>query len=509
MEPPKKRRKRQDAGHLREALTKRCQLSEDDFDSRYDYVYDDSSVHKFGGMRGGSCYMPPVGWTKLALNVQNKYEPFGKWLDKENGWPVAYHGTAAEPTTIKDIIRGGLKIRGGKERALHGERYGSGVYCSPDVDFAMRYSDKLLENEMFIVFVCRVRPGKYRIEKPAGGSEQWIVQDEADIRVCAVLLKSNGLDCGCGNYWLWHANLARETKKYQYPNGSQMVGDGEGGVWILCRTQNGHSLHSQWHANEQRELELYKYPSGSKMVGDGQGGTWILCATNHYGNSEFWLWHAKRYREERKYQYPETSQIVGDGNGGVWVLCPTSGMQLTTSGMLCPTSGHRLWHATDRREVPKYDYPMNSQMVGDGQGGVWLLCSKDIEGKSESCLWHANEQAEKMMYKYPANSRIAGDGKGGAWILCSTNTAGKSETWLWHATLYDEKQCYKYPENSRLVGDGLGGAWVLCPSTVDNKTEFWLWHVDRQQEIRKYKYPESSQMVEDGRGGIWVLCQSE
>merc|ERR1712014_41817 len=93
-----------------------------------------------------------------------------------------------------------------------------------------------------------------------------------------------------------------------------------------------------------------------------------------------------------KYEYPANSKIVSDGQGGAWVLCP------------CEDGEWELWHANgDGDERKLYEYPEDSQLVGDGQGGVWVLCPTDGVWK----LWHANRQRERAMYNYPANSIIA------------------------------------------------------------------------------------------------------
>ena len=146
-----------------------------------------------GGSRGGSHYRAPEGWTKLALNVKSRYKTQSDWLDKESGWVVAYHGTRAKPEVIKGIIRNGLRIRGGGDKAINGQKYGPGIYCTPTVEYALTYARKdLLDTEdqdVAIVFVCRVRPGKFDRHTTPTGSPIWRIKTEENIRVCALLLR--------------------------------------------------------------------------------------------------------------------------------------------------------------------------------------------------------------------------------------------------------------------------------------------------------------------------------
>ena len=74
---------------------------------------------------------------------------------------------------------------------------------------------------------------------------------------------------------LWHANLrGTETEKYVYPAQSEFVGDGRGGVWVLCPTTGVEGVWRlwQWHASDHAERDLYEYPADSQLVGDGRRG---------------------------------------------------------------------------------------------------------------------------------------------------------------------------------------------------------------------------------------------
>lgn len=76
-----------------------------------------------------------------------------------------------------------------------------------------------------------------------------------------------------------------------------------------------------------------------------------------------------------------------------------------------------------------YSYPYDSQLAGDGQGGVWILCeTEDCEPQSgDWALWHVTREGERAFYRYPKDAKLAGDGCGGVWVLCETSTLSDPE----------------------------------------------------------------------------------
>ena len=176
-------------------IIEKLRLHESDFDERYDFVYtaDGSQTRR----RGGEQFVWPAGRSKLALNVSahNKIDRDGhEWLDRDEGWPVAFHGTSGgDRDVIRDIIRNGFKVRGGESTARNGELFGSGIYCTPDPSFAAIYaaddpwhtdSGHVLE----VVFQVRVRPGRYAEYSHKKG-RCWVVERSQDIRPCGILFR--------------------------------------------------------------------------------------------------------------------------------------------------------------------------------------------------------------------------------------------------------------------------------------------------------------------------------
>ena len=167
-----------------------------DFDERYDFYYDGSQPAK--RVRRGKesrHFQWPRGWRKLALSVEGLYRGGDRWLDRDNGWSVAFHGTVGDRQAIKDIVRSGFKVKGGKSKARNGQLFGAGVYVSPDPEAAAGYAElealETLDGERwYVVFQVRVRPGCYT--KRWHDRDQaycWVVPDEDDVRPCGIMLR--------------------------------------------------------------------------------------------------------------------------------------------------------------------------------------------------------------------------------------------------------------------------------------------------------------------------------
>lgn len=160
------------------------------FAPAFHFRYTSSCVESMIQHRGGEAFVPPLGYTKLALNVNDKY-PEEDWLDKKDGWHVAYHGTRCRPCIIKSIVIEGFKVNGGKDKAANGNLFGDGVYCTPNPEKAEQYAkevpflDRNCGDSYLVLFSCRVRPGTYEV----CSSNHWLVKDPLNIRPCGVLLK--------------------------------------------------------------------------------------------------------------------------------------------------------------------------------------------------------------------------------------------------------------------------------------------------------------------------------
>lgn len=145
--------------------------------------------------RGGEEFLWPAGWSKLAINVSVLHKTIDRdgheWLDRDEGWPVAFHGTSGgNRHVIRDIIRNGFKVRGGESSARNGELFGRSIYCTPDPSFAATYAAKdpwctASGHVLEVVFQVRVRPGR-SCEYTHKKGRCWVVERSKDIRPCGI-----------------------------------------------------------------------------------------------------------------------------------------------------------------------------------------------------------------------------------------------------------------------------------------------------------------------------------
>ena len=155
--------------------------------------------------RGGEKYTPPFGWKGFALKVLDKYDNCdNSWLGnegKEGEWAIAYHGIGKgdEFKKLIIIILNNLKTGPGQLyknlpniRDNNKSLIGNGIYLSPNINEAERYSEKIQlgkrkSNFQFII-MCRVNPEKIR--EPGRIPINWIVDSDYDcIRPYRILVK--------------------------------------------------------------------------------------------------------------------------------------------------------------------------------------------------------------------------------------------------------------------------------------------------------------------------------
>ncbi len=155
------------------------QLDPNELAPEYDYDYTNKTDDGEKFTRGAFEYKRPFGWKRYAMKVLGRSEYGGdSWLgpggmrSKTDGieWPVSYHGTSME--SAKAIIKGGYKIGPRK-------RFGPGVYSSPSVAVANRYSSSFeYDGQRYrTVLQNRVNPAPdHLIRHPDSGDtdEYWV-----------------------------------------------------------------------------------------------------------------------------------------------------------------------------------------------------------------------------------------------------------------------------------------------------------------------------------------------
>ena len=159
-----------------------------------------------GEKRGNRVYNPPKGWTGIGLKVFDKYDNGNNtWIGMKNSpgeWCVAYHGVGrnCNPETIKKIIKK-IYIEGFQQGPNQmcskymdlknpGKTVGVGVYCTPKIEVAERFSgiSEINGKRYRTVFMVRVNPDKIRFCQEK--EEYWVVKGSSDeIRPYRILYK--------------------------------------------------------------------------------------------------------------------------------------------------------------------------------------------------------------------------------------------------------------------------------------------------------------------------------
>ena len=185
-------------------------ISEDIFDHRFNMTY--TTTHRLlNKKRGKERYYFPSGWTRIGLNIKDCFQYCENdslnWLTMTNHdeeWSVAYHGTGAH--CIDSILNNRLTVGCRQERKNYynhnirsntfGEKCGIGVYCTPRVNIAEKYSIQASNEIMFdkkeylVALQCRIDPKKFR----DAGDFNYILNSE-DIRPYGLLIKPKNNSC--------------------------------------------------------------------------------------------------------------------------------------------------------------------------------------------------------------------------------------------------------------------------------------------------------------------------
>jgi hypothetical protein len=155
------------------------------------YHFDFTNISDVGVQfcRGGVEYIRPCGWQRFALKVRGRY-PDDIWLEgqkprfdkhssAEDEWPVSYHGTSSN---------NGLSIAGEGFRLSKGRRflYGNGIYSTPDIKVALKYSESFTKDGKTYKLVMQNRVNPQNVRKfskaQTGVGEYWLSPSDDDIR---------------------------------------------------------------------------------------------------------------------------------------------------------------------------------------------------------------------------------------------------------------------------------------------------------------------------------------
>ena len=165
--------------------------------------------------RGGEKYAVPVGWMGFGIEVTERYHD-EDWLASDGRpgeWAVAYHGFGCrmQSTQIKSIIKtiihdnlkpGSGQACAGYEDIRHkGQKCGTGVYVTPDINIAFGYAGFITLGTKSYKLVIMVRVNPSSIRAPSTQKDYWIVDGKADqLRPYRLLIKEMNHPNAFGNY---------------------------------------------------------------------------------------------------------------------------------------------------------------------------------------------------------------------------------------------------------------------------------------------------------------------
>ena len=164
-------------------------IDDDLLDPTYDYDFRgiDDGNQKF--YRGGLEYKRPCGWKRYALKVNGKYEN-DSWLGSSgnsNGdseLAVSYHGTRQE--YFNSIYNNGY-------RPGHNNKYGVGIYCTPNIETAAQYAQEFTGDDgkrYKLVLQNRVKPSAIKKAADKGGPDDyWYIENGKDIRPYSICVR--------------------------------------------------------------------------------------------------------------------------------------------------------------------------------------------------------------------------------------------------------------------------------------------------------------------------------
>ena len=158
-------------------LKNECYIPLDQLESAHHYIYNSGSKRNIGPQKYPKSFIPPVGWTAIALKVSNKFGN-NSWMGNSNidgEWYVGYHGVKSKDSINNIFYRGFRKGPGqgyknySNINPLTNNVYpqcGEGVYFAQNIDDAKSYCSYINSNngsQYRVVFMCRINPYSVRI----------------------------------------------------------------------------------------------------------------------------------------------------------------------------------------------------------------------------------------------------------------------------------------------------------------------------------------------------------
>ena len=164
-----------------------------DLESNHHYIYTSGAKKLIGPPLYPKYFIPPIGWTAIALKVSKKYDGGDdKWIGNSNSngeWYIGYHGVKTLKS-INNIYFKGFRI-GPKQYFKDDDntnpftsylypKCGEGVYFAQDINDAKYYSEIIpySGDNYRVVFMCRLNPKAVRIAHTGKNKDFMIVNGD-------------------------------------------------------------------------------------------------------------------------------------------------------------------------------------------------------------------------------------------------------------------------------------------------------------------------------------------
>ena len=172
-------------------LTKGALVCPYDLDNNYHYIYTSGNPKLIGPTPYQRLFIPPIGWTAIALKVSQKYDNGDdKWLNED--WYIGYHGVKSM-ISINNILYKGFRkgpnqLHKDKDNINSLSKNASpkckeGVYFAQNINEAKWYSEIIPYSgkKYRAVFMCRLNPMLVRIASIGQNNDYMITNgDEID-----------------------------------------------------------------------------------------------------------------------------------------------------------------------------------------------------------------------------------------------------------------------------------------------------------------------------------------
>ena len=179
-------------------------LNNKDYQNYLDYEGNTISPNSsYNLMRGTEKYYPPYGWFGIGLKVKGEYDN-DDWLDKNsNKWAIAYYSIGQNSSSnkaieiLKEIIiekklnQGINQFKCSSMDKRHpNKKVGVGIYLTPDINIAERFSERILINKKKYRVVLMAKVLIDKIKEPED-INYWIISKENKefIRFYRILVK--------------------------------------------------------------------------------------------------------------------------------------------------------------------------------------------------------------------------------------------------------------------------------------------------------------------------------